>query len=128
MKNSNIETGTKMSLDIQKVIEQFKQVLIKIRGDNIHSIFLYNSSDAHGNKRLDSDSDILIILKGEFNYSETLKLSDNLAASLPLKNIVVISGVFVHEKDFRERQIPFSLMFTVKEVLYEAYRNPRNNF
>ena len=95
-----------MSPEIQKIIEQFKSELLKIYGDNIHSIFLYGSR-ARGDEKPDSDIDILIVLKAEFNYSEMLKLSDDLAASLSLENDVVISRVFVSEKDYRERHIPF---------------------
>ena len=95
-----------MPPNIQKIINQFKRDLFRIYGDQIHSIVLYGSR-ARGDERPDSDIDILIVLKGEFNYIEMLKLSDDLAASLSLENDLVISRAFVTEKDYRERQIPF---------------------
>ena|ERR1043165_7421681 len=95
-----------MPSNIQRIIEQFKRELIRIYGDQIHSILLYGSR-ARGDERPDSDIDILIVLKDEFNYSEMLKRSDDIAASLSLENDIVISRVFVTERDYKERQIPF---------------------
>ena len=95
-----------MSPEIQEILKRFKKELVNIYGDKIQSILLYGSR-ARGDEHPDSDIDILIILKDEFNYSEMLKRSDDLAASLSLENDVVISRVFVSERDYRERQIPF---------------------
>lgn len=106
LKNGKIRQEQEMSPEIQMLIKQFKKELMNIYGEKIHSILLYGSR-ARGDERLNSDIDILIVLKDEFDYSEILKRSDDLAASLSLENDVVISRVFVSEKDFTERQIPF---------------------
>jgi predicted nucleotidyltransferase len=104
-----------MSSRIRRILKQFKKELIAIYGDEIHSVLLYGSR-ARGDARPDSDIDILIVLKKDFNYSEMLKRSDNVAADLSLENDVVISRVFVTEKDYRERQIPF-LMNVRREAI-----------
>jgi predicted nucleotidyltransferase len=104
-----------MSTKVRRILKQFKKELIAIYGDDIHSILLYGSR-ARGDARPDSDIDILIVLKKDFNYSEILKRSDNVAADLSLENDVVISRVFVTEKDYRERQIPF-LMNVRREAI-----------
>src|SRR6266508_1349800 len=95
-----------MSPNIRKLLRKLKKELIQIYGDQIHSILLYGSR-ARGDERPDSDIDILIVLKDEFNYSEMLKRSDDMAAALSLENDVVISRAFVTAKDYKERQIPF---------------------
>ena len=95
-----------MSSNIGKILKKLKKELIQIYGDQIHSILLYGSR-ARGDERPDSDIDILIVLKNEFNYSEMLRLSSERTASLSLENDVVISRAFVTEKDYKERQIPF---------------------
>ena len=95
-----------MSSNIGKILKKLKKELMQIYGDQIHSILLYGSR-ARGDERPDSDIDILIVLKNEFNYSEMLRLSSERTASLSLENDVVISRAFVTEKDYKERQIPF---------------------
>jgi uncharacterized protein len=104
-----------MSSNIRKILKQLKKELMQIYGDQIHSILLYGSR-ARGDERPDSDIDILIVLKNEFNYSEMLRLSSDLTASLSLENDVVISRALVTEKDYKERQIPF-LMNVRREAI-----------
>jgi uncharacterized protein len=95
-----------MSADIRPILEKLKKELIKIYGDQVDRILLYGSH-ARGDERPDSDIDILIVLKNEFNYSEMLRLSSDLTASLSLENDVVISRAFVSKEQFEHRQTPF---------------------
>jgi len=95
-----------MPSNIQKILRKLKKELMQIYGDQVHSILLYGSR-ARGDERPDSDIDILIIMKDEFNYSEMLSLSSDLTASLSLENDVVISRAFVSKEQFETRQIPF---------------------
>ncbi len=95
-----------MATDIRPILKKLKKGLLQIYGDRIDRILLYGSR-ARGDNRPDSDIDILIVLKDDFNYSEMLRLSSDLAASLSLENDVVISRVFVSNEQFEHRQIPF---------------------
>ena len=95
-----------MSSNMRKILKKLKKELMQIYGDRVHSILLYGSR-ARGDERPDSHIDILVVLKGDFNYSKMLRLSSDLAASLSLENDVVISRAFVSEKDYKERQTPF---------------------
>lgn len=95
-----------MSTNIRPILRTLKKGLLRIYGEQIDRILLYGSR-ARGDERPDSDIDILIVLKDEFNYSEMLRLSSDLAASLSLENDVVISRAFVSRQDFEHRQTPF---------------------
>ena len=95
-----------MSTNIRPILEKLKKELMKIYGDKVDRILLYGSR-ARGDNRPDSDIDILIVLKDDFNYSEMLRLSSDIAASLSLENDVVISRAFVSKEQFENRQTPF---------------------
>jgi predicted nucleotidyltransferase len=95
-----------MSANLRKILKQLKKELLRIYGENIDSIILYGSR-ARGDARADSDIDILVVLKNDFNYSEMMRLSSKLVATLSLENEVVISRAFVKKADYEKLQIPF---------------------
>jgi len=95
-----------MSTNIRPILKKLKKGLIQIYGDQVDRILLYGSR-ARGDERPDSDIDILVVLKDDFNYSEMLRLSSDLTVSLSLENDVVISRAFASREQFEHRQTPF---------------------
>ena len=96
-----------MSAKIRKVLRKLKKELLRVYGrENVESIILYGSR-ARGDAREDSDIDILVVLKNDFNYSEMLRLSSELVSSRSLENDVVISRAFAKKADYEKLQIPF---------------------
>jgi predicted nucleotidyltransferase len=95
-----------MPSKVQKILKKLKAELLRIYGEQIDSIILYGSQ-ARGDAREDSDIDVLLILKDDFNYLEMLKRSDDQVVSLSLENDVVISRAFASKKEYKEKQSPF---------------------
>jgi predicted nucleotidyltransferase len=87
-------------------LRELKKGLAEIYGDQLKAVILFGSF-ARGQGRLpDSDIDVLIVLKGEFNYWEASKRSSELVASLSLENDVVISRKFASEAVYANSKMP----------------------
>lgn len=91
---------------IKKIIKEYRQGLQRIFNDKLAAVILYGSF-ARGEGREDSDIDVLCVMRGHFDYSEVIQRSSKLTADLSLKYEVVLSRVFVAEKDFHTRNLPF---------------------
>lgn len=95
-----------MPRHIKKLLKELKEGLIRIYADELKVVYLYGSY-ARGEANSDSDIDVLVVLKGEFNYMEMLKRCEDFNAALCLENDVLISVAFVSEKEYQSRQTPF---------------------
>ena len=95
-----------MPTNIKKILRELKKGLAAIYGDQLKAVILFGSF-ARGEGRLpDSDIDVLIVLKGEFDYWEVSKRSSELVASLSLENDVVISRKFASEPVYANSKMP----------------------
>jgi predicted nucleotidyltransferase len=95
-----------MAVRLKKILKDLKQGLGRIYGDDLESVILYGSQ-ARGDASSDSDIDVLVVLKSDFDYGEMLDLSSDLVATLSLEKDVVISRAFVSREEFERKQSPF---------------------
>jgi len=108
MTNMELPIGANAtSIKVRKILRELKRHFLRIYGkSNVEKVILYGSR-ARGDARDDSDIDVLVVMKQEFNYGEALRLSSKLVASLSLENDVVISRAFVTKAQYEHLQIPF---------------------
>ena len=95
-----------MPTSIRKILRELKNGLAAIYGDQLKTVILFGSyarGDAHPP---DSDIDVMIVLKGEFNYREVQKRSIEFVASLCLENDVLITRKFASDKEYTESRMP----------------------
>jgi predicted nucleotidyltransferase len=95
--------------DIEKLLRDLKKGLAEIYGDRLKAVVLFGSyarGDAHPP---DSDIDVMIVLKGQFDYVEEDKRTSDLIVFLCLENEVLISWVFVSDEEYVQSQMPLLL-------------------
>jgi predicted nucleotidyltransferase len=88
------------------VLITLRRELLRIFGHQLEGVYLYGSH-ARGDARPDSDVDVLIVLRNDFDYGDAIKLTSQLVSELSLENEIVISRVFVTKDSFEHVQIPF---------------------
>jgi uncharacterized protein len=95
-----------MPANIKKILRELKKGLATIYGDQLKAVYLFGSFARGEGKLPDSDIDVMIVLKGEFNYWEMDKRSSELVANLSLENDVVISTKLASEAKYAESKMP----------------------
>jgi predicted nucleotidyltransferase len=98
-----------MPRNIRTILRKLKKGLIEIYGDQLKAVYLFGSFARGEGKLPNSDIDVMIVLKGEFNYREAQKRSVEFVVSLCLENDVVITRKFASEKKFEESKMPLFL-------------------
>ncbi|MFZ5921452.1 MAG: nucleotidyltransferase domain-containing protein [Chloroflexota bacterium] len=98
-----------MDRKIKKILRELKDGLTAIYGEQLSAVILFGSF-ARGEGRLpDSDIDVMIVLKGEFDYAEAEKRSSAFIAALCLEYDVLISWVFTSDQKYKESRMPLLL-------------------
>jgi predicted nucleotidyltransferase len=91
---------------LQTILKSLRQGLYIALGESVEEVILYGSQ-ARGDARDDSDIDVLVVLKDEFNYGDMLRRTSDLVANLSLENDVVISRAFASKANYERNKLPF---------------------
>jgi predicted nucleotidyltransferase len=95
-----------MPRHIEQILQELKTGLSAIYGDRLKAVILFGSfarGDAHPP---DSDIDVMIVLKGDFDYWKMDKRSSEFVAALSLEHDVVISAKLASETKYAESKMP----------------------
>ena len=90
------------------VLTELRRELARILGDSFEAAYLFGSR-ARGEQRPDSDVDVLVVVRGVFDYGDMIRRTSALASGLSLKYNTVISRAFVSKERFEQERSPFLL-------------------
>lgn len=88
------------------ILTQLRTELTLLLGARLEAVYLYGSQ-ARGDARSDSDIDVLVVLREDFDLEELLDETLDLVAELSLEYDVVISRSFVSKERFDHEMSPF---------------------
>jgi uncharacterized protein len=94
--------------DRKKLLNHLSAGLGNILGERIEQVLIYGSY-ARGEAEDDSDLDILVVLRGDFDYADMIRQTSELVARLSLENDVVISRAFISKERLENERSPFIL-------------------
>ena len=90
------------------ILKRLRKELALILDDRLEAIYLYGSQ-ARGDARPDSDIDVMVVLRGDFNYFDMVMKTSTCTAQISLDYDTVISCVFVSREDYASRRTPLLL-------------------
>jgi predicted nucleotidyltransferase len=97
-------TQEKLAIILRKLNSALKRLL----GERLEAVYLYGSH-ARGDARPDSDIDILVVIRGDFNYFNIARKVSRYTAKLSLEYETVISCVYVNKDNYEHRRTPLLL-------------------
>jgi uncharacterized protein len=100
----------------EKLLDSISQGMSQLFGDKLERVILYGSY-ARGEADPDSDVDILIGLRGDFDYGALIRQTSELVARLSLDYEVVISRAFISQERFEKEKTPFTLNIHLEGIL-----------
>ena len=93
---------------LPKVLKRLHAELSLTFGEELFAVYLYGSQ-ACGESRPDSDIDILVVLRNDFNYFSAVNKASVVTSALSIEFETVISCVFVTQQDYEQRHTPLLL-------------------
>ena len=93
---------------MEAILRALHRDLARVLGDRLEQILLFGSR-ARGEARPDSDIDILVVVREDYDYADLIRRTSSIIAALSLRYDVVISRAFVSRERYEREQSPFLL-------------------
>lgn len=93
---------------LDEILARLRSYLRETYGDRLSQIILYGSQ-ARGDADLDSDIDVLVVLKDSFDFGTEVKRTNDFIADLCLECTVLISVAFAGADQVEAARMPFFL-------------------
>jgi len=90
----------------RNLMPELRKGLEDLYGDRLDRVILFGSQ-ARGEEGPDSDIDVMIVLRGEFDYWKEVERVSWLASDLSLKGDCLISTKFISLDDYESRDYAF---------------------
>jgi predicted nucleotidyltransferase len=101
--------------NLKQILNEYRQRLSEILGDDLASVFLYGSH-ARGEASARSDVDVLCIMKKSLDYGDLISRTSLATAEISLRHDVVISRVFVTRDAYISADSPFLMNVRKEQV------------
>ena len=93
---------------MEAILRALRSEMARVLGDRLEQILLFGSQ-ARGEARPDSDIDILVVVREDYDYADLIRRTSSIIAALSLRYDVVISRAFVSRERYEREQSPFLL-------------------
>jgi predicted nucleotidyltransferase len=93
---------------LEKILQALRLELNTVLGDQLETVILFGSH-ARGEARTDSDIDVLVVVRDEFDYGDLIRRTSAIVSALSLEYDVVISRAFTSRQRFDQERSPFFL-------------------
>ena len=96
------------SEQLAQIVRSLRSALSEVLGDQLDAAYLFGSQ-ARGDAAAASDIDVLVVVRGTFDYQDLIRRTSAVVAELSLQHGVVISRAFVSRERFKRENSPFLL-------------------
>jgi predicted nucleotidyltransferase len=91
-----------MDQQLLEILQKLNLYMQEIYEERLYSLILFGSQ-ARGDADLESDIDVLVVLKDEVDSWVEIKRTGEFVAQLCLENSILISNIFVSAQQFTEQ-------------------------
>lgn len=89
-----------------EILQAYQTGLKKVLGEALDTLILYGSH-AREEDTMESDIDVLCVMRQPFDYGGMIARTSELTARLSLEYGVVLSRAFITCEEYETRQLPF---------------------